>query len=92
MCSSDLIHRLQTNGQGSEKTFNSSFLNDITTTTTAAMEFTVFGSDVKDNETLFVLCLQVLLVGKPESMVKQTCTHWKSDFLTKCKHRYALLR
>jgi len=86
------VNRFKSDWQRPEKTLHGPFLNDVTAATTAAMKLTVFGPDVKDYRTLLVLCLQVQLIGKPEGMAKQTCTHWKSDFLTKSNHRYAFLR
>ena len=86
------IHWLQSYWQRPEVTLNSPFLYDITAATTAASKLTILCFDVKDYCAAFVLCLQILLIGKPECVTKQTCTHWKSDFSFKYIYKYGLLR
>jgi len=83
MC--DQIDRSETYWQRSECSLYSSFFKDTSTATITAAKFTVLGSDMKNNRTFSIFCLQVLLISKPESMTKQTCTHWKSDFSPKIR-------
>jgi hypothetical protein len=77
------INRSETYWQRSECSLYDSFPDNTSTATTTAAKFTVLGSDMKNNTTISILRLQVLLISKPESMTKQTCTHGKSDFSPK---------
>jgi hypothetical protein len=70
-------------GERPEKTVYGSFLYHILTAAVTTAKFTILGFDIENDRSLFIFCLKVLLVGQPECMMQQTCTHWSSDLLSK---------
>jgi hypothetical protein len=86
------INRPGTDRKCPEQAVNRPFLSHISAATVTAAKLAILGLDMKNNCTLFVFCLQVLLVGQPKGMMQQTGTHWSVDFFANISVRYALLR
>jgi len=85
------INRSEANWERSEKPVNGAFLDNVLTSTITTTELAILGFNMKNYRSSFVFCFQVLLIGQPESMMQQTCTHRTSDLSYKYIYKYALL-